>query len=117
MRGKTHIKVRFTQSGCVISGIAFKEREGILASFKMNVEGGNLAAYEKPLNTAILKVVFNKDKEEAYDFFRRIFLGDGKTVVKHVVLKDESVEFHLELSRGELKNIVKRLKTLASIHP
>ncbi len=113
MRGKLDAKFIFTCSDKVISGIAFKENEGVVASFKLRKVSDARAEGGKT-NILILKIVFNNLGREIYDAFHRIFLEESQCYSKQMVITDRYAEFHLQLNDKELEKIMEKVKSLLS---
>ena len=78
MKKEEEIKFCFIQSPfSVISGVAFREGEGIVASFKLEVKEDNILSEADPHNTMTLKTVFKPLGKGAYDILNQIISKYG----------------------------------------
>ena len=55
----------------VISGVAFREGGGIVASFKLEVKEDNIHSEAEPQHTMTIKTVFKPSGKEAYDILNQ----------------------------------------------
>lgn len=106
---KMDVKFGFTCFDHVISGIAFKEKEGIVASFKLQ-KASSLPIKGKKSHFLIFKIIFKGSGREVYDFFRQFFLEESKHHAKCITITDGHVECYLELSEGELEKTMKKIE-------
>lgn len=104
-----NVKFEFTCFNHVISGIAFKEKEGIVASFKLQ-KVNSLHIKDKLVHFLILKIIFKGSGREIYDAFRQIFLEESRHHAKCRIITDGHVEFYLKLSDDELEKTMKKVK-------
>lgn len=85
MRNKGNLKYLIQSHFGVISGIAYKEEEGIVASFKLQVEENSIYSRKDPKNSIKLKMVLKKSGTKVHNIFDEIFARYEKsdcTVVK-----------------------------------
>jgi len=106
---KMDVKFRFTCFDNVISGIAFKDKEGIVASFKLQ-KVSSLSIKGKKSHLLVLKISFIDSGREVYNVFRQIFLEKSKHHAKCITVTDRHVECYLKLSESELENTIKKVK-------
>jgi len=104
-----NVKFEFTCFDHVISGIAFKEKEGIVASFKLQ-KVSNLHIKDKQAHFLILKIIFKDSGREVYDVFRKIFVEKSGRHAKCIAITDGHIECYLRLSDDELENTMKKVK-------
>jgi len=103
------VKFGFTCFDHMISGIAFKEKEGIIASFKLQ-KVKSLHIKDKLVHFLILKIIFKGSGREIYDAFRQFFLEENRRHAKCRIITDGHVEFYLKLSDDELEKTMKKVK-------
>ena len=79
MSCKGDIKFRFTQSPSgIISGIAFEEEGGIVASFKLVVRRDSVYVHGKSWNSVTLIMVSGAMGRKAYDIFDEVLSKYGE---------------------------------------
>ena len=100
---KFDVNFRFIRFGQVISGIAFKEKEGVIASFKFKVE-------REPSNLLILKAVLKNSGEEVYNVINEILTKCVRKRPKHVIRKDGHVCLYLELKEDEVREVIEKIE-------
>ena len=85
MKNKGSLKYLIQSDFGVISGIAYKEEEGIVASFKLQVEENSIYSETDPKNSIRLKMAFKQSGRKDHNIFDEIFARYEKsdcTVVK-----------------------------------
>lgn len=111
MSCKGNIKFRFTQSpsGC-ISGIAFEEDGGIVASFKLEVGGGNIYMHGKSWNSVILTMVSGALGEKVYDLFDDILSKNGKRDPRHRTSRIGRIRSRWRIPDNKVKETIEEVK-------
>ena len=74
MKNKTDLSFSFTQSDLVVSGVAIKKGEDIVASFKLEAKGNSINSQTDPEYYSIeLRMVFKPAEKELYAIFDDVF--------------------------------------------
>lgn len=111
MSCKGNIKFRFTQSpsGC-ISGIAFKKDRDIVASFKLEVGGGNIYMHGKSWSSVTLTMVSEALGEKVYNLFDDILSNYGKRDPRHQTWRIEHVRSRWRIPDDRVKETIEEVK-------
>ena len=104
------IKFCFIQSPFgVISGVAFREREGIVASFKLEVKEDNIHSEADPHNTMTLKTVFKPSGKRAYDILNQIISKYGE-YKKYTIAQEGYIFSSFRTSRSKTMKALEEVK-------
>ena len=104
------IKFYFIQSPLgVISGVAFREGEGIIASFKLEIKEDNINSEANPHNSMTLKTVFKPSGKRAYDILNQIISKYGKCE-KFTIVQEGNVFSSFRISRSKAMKALEEVK-------
>lgn len=108
MKNKGSLKYLVQSHFGVISGIAYNEEEGIVASFKLQVEENSIHSETDPKNSIRLKMVFKQSGRKAKNVFDEIFAGYEESDCR--VVKEGCILSGWTMSRSKAWKAIEEVK-------
>jgi hypothetical protein len=108
------VSFHYVKSGQKISGIAYKNNEGIVTSFKLTIQTNDFNVNGIPVNHVLLKVAFKEKICKICNIFIKIFVKDYGSIVNYMNIKERTAQFQFELNDAQLNKSIKSVENFLS---